>query len=291
MVSLPPDKSAFWQRINVIFGNVAMELMLVKQHITTPCTKNQPSFSQGKQTRRMRNFTSFIYIFFFACILPACDSKPGAPARTTDASVRTEGDFTENPSAKDFANNNTSDNGCSSLSPLLKLLPTVKNVDGLPETYRGCESAGAVHNAHVYYSNSGDKYTEYKFSVFILDGKSPYLEAFINIPGATEDEKNYLRNGVSAVGNMYKAQLVLCNEYFKNPIKPADRNPIITIVQDIEVCIIDNMDANKEIWNAFAIYNNLGIKLEFQGTKAAGVLTTATAKTHLVPLFSLFNFK
>jgi hypothetical protein len=77
--------------------------------------------------------------------------------------------------------------------------------------------------------------------------------------------------------------------YVRNPILPDGRNSLVVPVNGVEVCVRDDFDPNREIWNAFAASGGLGFHLTLRGQRAGAIETTEAASTHLLPLFALFR--
>jgi hypothetical protein len=177
---------------------------------------------------------------------------------------------------------------CGSMEPLLRALPAVNVVDQLPERYRICDSG--QYAVSVGFQDEGESPSEYKFAVQLLNANSPYAASAVAPEGATEDQRTFFRNALNAIGEMYKARHKLCGEYAGKPIIPDGRNPLVGQVRGAQVCFMDNLDANREVWNAVAVIGNLGFQIELTGAKAAAITTTAQAQAQLSPLFEKFSF-
>ncbi len=175
---------------------------------------------------------------------------------------------------------------CGSLAPLLRVLPVTKTVNGLPERYRTCESG--EYAVMVGYYDEGEHASEYQFRVQLLRGDSPYAEGAVNPPGATDEQRAFMREAVTRIGDMVHTQWGLCRNHATNPSIPDGRNPTLASIKGVEVCFSDNLDADKSVWHAKAVQNNLSFELELTGAKAAAMLTTVEAQAHLAPLFETF---
>ena len=175
---------------------------------------------------------------------------------------------------------------CGSLAPLLRVLPATKNVNGIPERYRSCESGEYAATAGYY--DEGEHPSEYKFRVQLLRGDSPYARDAVNPPNATDEQRAFLREAITRIGDLVQTRYGLCRNYATNPTIPGGRNPTLATIKGVEVCFSDNLDANKEVWHAIATQNNLAFELELTGAKAAAIATTAEAQAHLTPLFERF---
>lgn len=176
--------------------------------------------------------------------------------------------------------------GCGSLEPLLRLLPVAKTVDGLPERYRTCEAG--EYAVTVGYQDGGDYPSEYKFRVQLLRGDSVYAEQAVNPAGATDEQRAFLREAITRIGDLYQTRFNLCRNYADHPTVPDGRNPARAIIKGVDVCFSDDLDANREVWRATAAQNNLGFELELTGAKAAAISTTLEAQKRLAPLFGDF---
>lgn len=234
----------------------------------------------------MARITPILLIIFSLNLFTACspDTESGSKTVTPDTNLNeTSPDENEN-----FPEDNPpeTDDNCGSLKPLLKLLPQAKEMDGLPETFRGCENS-SEQTVSVIYNNEGDDYSEYQFKIYVLNPESVYAKANLTLENATLEQQAFINQAFKTTGDMHKTRLELCHHYHQNPMIPDGRNPLIT--QD--VCVMDNMDANKEIWNAYTIKNDLEFHLELQGRKAAIISTTDIAARQLVPLFNQFNLQ
>lgn len=216
-----------------------------------------------------------------ALALAACGGKApeGAPpvvaGTTADATAPAPLGTSADPAAE-----------CDSLAPLLRVLPVTKAINGLPERYRTCESGD--YAVMVGYSGDSELPSEYKFRVQLLRGDSPYAEQAVNPPGATEEQRAFMREAVTRIGDMYQTRFALCRNYATNPQIPDGRNPTLATIKGVEVCFADNLDANKQVWHATAVQNNLGFELELTGARAGAIVTTADAQAHLAPLFETF---
>ena len=122
----------------------------------------------------------------------------------------------------------------------------------------------------------------------LLRGDSPYAENAVNPPGATEEQRAFLREAITRTGDMYTTRFGLCRNYATNPVIPDGRNPTLATIKGVEVCFSDDLDANKAVWHATATQNSLGFELTLTGAKAAAIATTVQAQAHLAPLFEAF---
>lgn len=208
------------------------------------------------------------------------DSQSSEP-QTSSKSYRS----TEYTPAK--TENQSAEDNCGSLKPLLKLLPKATEMVGLPETFRGCENS-SEQSVSVIYSNEDEEYTEYKFTIHVLDAESIYAKANMLIKGANPEQQAFINNTFKLTGDMRKAQLEICRQYDQNPAIPDGRNPLITRTQNLDTCVMDNLDANKQVWNIFAFKRDLEFRLVFEGFNAGKILTTEDARNHLAPLFDQF---
>jgi hypothetical protein len=221
-----------------------------------------------------------VFIVTISFFTTSCDSKT--------PSVGAENITPANEPPLDMPLKKTDSDNCGSLKHLLLLLPAQNDVEGAPEIFRGCQGADA--QVELIFSKSSDPFYEYRYSVVVLSGHSPYVESRVNLEGSTPELTNFMREAITATGAMFSSQFDMCKNYFLNPMIPDGRNPTIKSIKGLEVCVMDMMDANKEIWQAYAVYDNkVGLKLELTGSKAAAVLTTEAAAQHLLPLFGLFN--
>ncbi len=175
---------------------------------------------------------------------------------------------------------------CGALAPLLRVLPATKAINGLPERHRSCEPA--EYAVIVSYHDDGEHASEYKFRVQLMRGDSPYSEGAVNPPGATDEQRAFMREAITRIGDMLQTQWGLCRNYATNPSISEGRNPTLATIKGVEVCFSDNLDADKAVWHAKAVQNNLSFELELSGAKAAAMRTTAEAQAHLAPLFADF---
>jgi hypothetical protein len=222
-------------------------------------------------------------MFIVPALLAGCGSGADAPAAPT-------GGETARTRAAADTRDGTTDGGagaaCGSLAPLLRLLPVAKTVDGLPERYRTCEAG--EYSVTVGYHDDGDYPSEYRFRVQLLRGDSVYAEQAVNPAGATDEQRAFLREAITRIGDLYQTRFNLCRNYADHPTIPDGRNPARAIIKGVDVCFSDNLDANREIWRATAAQNNLGFELELTGAKAAAISTTLEAQKRLAPLFGDF---
>jgi hypothetical protein len=224
-----------------------------------------------------------VVVMMVSGFLIACspDSDSNSPKE-----LATQTDYVEE--IVEEQNNTNPEDNCGSLKPLLKLLPPAKEMGGLPETFRGCDNS-SEQTVSVVYSNEGEQYTEYEFKIYVLHPESIYAKTNMTIESANPDQQAYINNTFKLTGDMRKSHLDMCRHYDQNPIIPDGRNPLITQIQNLDVCVMDNMDANKEIWNMFTIKGDLEFRLEFEGYNAGQITTTEIARNHLAPLFDQFG--
>jgi hypothetical protein len=228
---------------------------------------------------------NLLMLAIMSLFVASCDSKtsPSDTAQGAPKSVDSAKELTA-----DMPLEKSSSDNCGSLKHLLLLLPTQKEVHKAPEIFRGCQGSDA--QVELSFSTSSDPFYEYHYSVLVLSGDSTYAESRVNLEGASPEQTSFMRSSVTTIGQEFRAQFDICKNYVLNPMVPDGRNPVIKSAKGLEVCFTDNMDANKEIWNAYAIYDNkVGLKLELTGSKAAALLTTEDAAQHLLPLFEQFN--
>lgn len=185
-------------------------------------------------------------------------------------------------------NDQALDDNCGSLKPLLKLLPRADEIDGLPEVFRGCENSSEQF-VSVIYANEGDNYTEYEFKISVLNPESIYAKANLQLENATAEQQAFLDKTFKFTGDMHKTQFNTCAHYHQNPLIPDGRNPLITTIHGLDVCVMDNLDANKEIWNLYGIKNDLEFRLELKGYKAGQIGTTEAAQGYLIGTFNQFD--
>lgn len=226
----------------------------------------------------------FLIVFSFT-LLVACSPDTGPEPKSSAPEIADEilPDET-NPQDENIG----ADDNCGSLKPLLGLLPPDKEMGGLPETYRGCDNA-SEQTVSVIYSNEGEEYSEYQFKIYVLNPESVYAKANMTIENATTEQQAFINKAFQVAGDMHKIQLDTCHHYHQNPMIPDGRNPLIVQVQNLDVCVIDNMDANKEIWNLYTIKNDLEFRLELKGHKAGEIKTTEVAGDQLTSLFDKFG--
>jgi hypothetical protein len=212
-------------------------------------------------------------------MLTACGGEAPKPAAPDAAPIAADTD-----SVADVAGNEVAK--CGPLTPLLRVLPAAKNVNGLPERYRSCEPGEYAVTSGYY--DEGDHPSEYKFRVQLLRGDSPYARDAVNPPDATDEQRAFLREAVTRIGDMVQTRFGLCRNYATNPTIPGGRTPTLATIKGVEVCFSDDRDANKEVWHAIATQNNLAFELELTGAKAAAIATTVEAQAHLAPFFEGF---
>lgn len=174
-----------------------------------------------------------------------------------------------------------------SLEPLLALLPSAQTVGDMREAFRHCDPG--AFGVSVGYGQRRERFSGYEFTVKVLDGNSPYAASPLNPHGAGEGARAVLTQLLASSGELVRSMLAICEGYVRNPILPDGRNPIIVSVNGVDVCVRDDLDPNREIWNAFAASGGLGFHLTLRGPKAGAFKTTEAARSHLVPLFALFQ--
>ena len=216
-----------------------------------------------------------------AVSLTACGARTEAPPEQSmsDAAPAEEG-----VEVSDAPRTATSDEDCGSLKPLLAMLPTATTIGGLQETFRGCDRAG--RGAKVSYSTP-DPYSEYTFTIEVIDGASPLLDGWYGEGPA--ESIDALQKQVTQTGSIARVRLDQCRNYHTNPIKADGRNPLIVQQAGLDVCVMDGLDADKEHWFTFSFTPQLRLELELVGVKAGEIQTSAAAAEHLAPLFAQFN--
>ncbi len=229
------------------------------------------------------NLAILALAFSFGC-LTACSQESDAPVKDEPL---VEQDIIEVPDTPERTDA-TSDDNCGSLKPLLALLPAATEMDGLPEIARGCENS-SEQSVSVIYANEGEQYTEYEFKISVLNPESVYAKANLQLENATAEQQAFIDKTFKFTGDMRKTQFNTCTHYHQNPLIPDGRNPLITTIQGLEVCVMDNLDANKEIWNLYGIKNDLEFRLELKGHKAGLIGTTEAAQGYLIGTFNQFD--
>jgi hypothetical protein len=226
-----------------------------------------------------------LLITVISFFIASCDSKTSSS--DIESKVPSSDIESKEPTTEISLEESSSDD-CGSLKHLLLLLPAQNEVNKAPEIFRGCQGSDA--QVELYFSTSTDPFYEYRYSVVVLSGDSPYADSRVSLQESTAEQITFMRAAVTVIGEQFRTQFDICKKYFLNPIIPYGRNPTIKPLKNLEVCVMDNMDSNKETWNAYAIYDNkVGLKLELTGSKAAALLTTEEAAQHLLPLFAQFN--
>jgi hypothetical protein len=224
-----------------------------------------------------------VFICAWVCLgLWSCGGTPAPAQDTAPALAAAEDSASAEATASDIA-----DTTCGSLEPLLAWLPAAQTMGGLPEAYRHCDP-GAFGVA-VGYRQKGERFSGYEFIVKVLDGGSPYVASLLNPEGATADTRALLQQTVMTSGELFRTMLTICEGYVRNPIIPDGRNPLITAINGLDVCIRDDLDPNRQIWNALAVSGGLGLHLTLRGDKAGGIQTTEAARANLAPLFAQFK--
>lgn len=206
--------------------------------------------------------------------LASCGGSPAPSSIDPSMAADEDSGDTTGPDSTDIANTS-----CGSLEPLLAMLPAAHSVGGLPEAYRHCDPA--AYSVAVGYGQAGPQFSGYEFTIKVLEGASPYVASLL----ADTASKQI----ITSSGELYRAQLKICAEYVRNVIVPHSRNPVIAKVKDADVCFRDDMDPHRDIWNALAVYGDLGVQLTLRGEKAEGITTSETARADLEPLFALVN--
>jgi hypothetical protein len=207
----------------------------------------------------------------------------GAPAPSSaNASATTEEESRALPAS---ASTDIADTTCGSLAPLLEMLPVEHLVGGLPEAYRHCDPG--AYSVAVGYGQAGPQFSGYEFTIKVLDGTSPYVASLLD--SATSDMREVSGQLVTSSGDIYKSLMTVCAQYVSNPIVPDGRNPVITKIKGEDVCIRDDLDPHRDIWNAIAVYGDLGVQLTLRGDRAVGIKTAESARADLAPLFGLVN--
>lgn len=234
----------------------------------------------------MNNYIRLFLLLLSLNLMIAC--SPDKTTDTTDSETLDVESSVEVDTNNSNDENATANDNCGSLKPLLQLLPQVSQIDGLPEVYRGCENS-SEQTVSVLYANEGDEYTEYEFKIYVLNSESAYAKANLQVDGATEEQQSFMNKTFTTTGEMRQSILDTCRRYDQNPMIPDGRNPLIVQAHNLDVCVMDNLDANKEIWNAFAIKDDLEFRLELRGHKAGEILKTEFARDHLLPLFEQFG--
>lgn len=168
---------------------------------------------------------------------------------------------------------------CGSLEPLLALLPSAHTVGGMAEAYRRCDPSG--FSVAVGYGQGEERFSGYEFAVKVLDGNTPHAK----------DAPALLQQLIASTGEMFRSQLVICQEYVRNPLLTDGRNPIIANVNGVEVYIRDELEPNREIWNALAVSGSLGFHLTLRGSRARAIKTAEAARAHLLPVFAQFEVR
>jgi hypothetical protein len=224
-----------------------------------------------------------IFAAALTLLLLSCGGKPETPAEDSASEAPPiEADM----AADDAPRNATSDEECGSLKPLLAVLPTDLIVDNLTESFRGCDQSS--RGVKVIYATTSGPYTEYAFTVEVIDGKSPLLDTWFSLNGTPESRES-LRTQLTQTGNIGRVRLDQCRNYNANPIKADGRNPLIVQQSGRDVCVMDGMDADKEHWFTFSFTPQLRVELELIGARAGELKTTAAASAHLMPLFARFK--
>jgi hypothetical protein len=204
----------------------------------------------------------------------ADQSEPGDDSEAADgAAVETSSDVQVVP--------------CGSLEPLLAALPAAQTVGDLPEAYRHCDPSG--FGVAVGYGQGGERFLGYEFTVRVLDSNSAYAASSLNPDGAGADARELMKQSLISSGEVFRSMLTICEGYVRNPLITDGRNPIIVPVNGVDVCIRDELDPNREIWNAFGVAGGLGYHLTLRGQRARAIETTEAASAHLAPLFALFR--
>jgi hypothetical protein len=170
---------------------------------------------------------------------------------------------------------------CGSLEPLLSMLPPAQTVDDMPEAYRHCDPG--AFGVSAGFGQKGDGFSLYEFTVKVLDGNSHYAVSPLNPAGAEEDARALLTQLLDSSGELFRSMLAICEGYVRNPIVPDGRNPLVVPVNGVDVCVRDDLDPNREIWNAFAASGGLGFHLTLRGVRAGAIETTDAARARRWP--------
>ena len=224
----------------------------------------------------MYRTTGFVLLALSSGMLWGCDS----PARLED------GAETLDASAGEIAVEG-GEVSCGSLEPLLESLPSAHEVNGMPEAYRRCDPNG--FNVAVGFGYGEEPFSGYEFTIKVLASSSAYAASLLRPEGTGAGATELYQQLLDSSGELFRSQLVICREYVRTPLIPDGRNPLIAMVSGVEVCIRDDLDPNRQIWNALAISGDLGYQLTLRGAKAGAIATTEAARAHLVPLFAQFR--
>ncbi len=176
---------------------------------------------------------------------------------------------------------------CGTLEPLLALLPSAHTVDDMAETYRHCDPG--AFGVSAGFGQTGERFSGYEFTIKVLESNSPYALSLLSPDDAGEDARALFAQLLASSGELFRSMLANCEGYVRNPILPDGRNPVIVPVNGVDVCVRDELDPNREIWNVFAASGGLGFHLTLRGPRAGAIGTTEAARAHLVPLFALFR--
>lgn len=223
----------------------------------------------------------YVPVLLLSFFLSACDKK----SAVVDKPVSNQ----SAPAVEQPLASTAPDNGCASLTPLLALLPETHVLDGAPDTFRGCEGRKPTV---LFVKMDIDNTYQYEYNIQVLNGDSPYVESYVKKEAGDSGQESYLRKGIGFMGDEFKVHMGLCKNYFANPIMLEGRNPLIKTVDGMELCVMDNMDGNKAVWNVFAVYKDkYGLTLRVTGVKATALKTADEAAATLLPLFKQFNWK
>ncbi|MCZ2156848.1 MAG: hypothetical protein LC114_23620 [Bryobacterales bacterium] len=89
----------------------------------------------------------------------------------------------------------------------------------------------------VGYGQGEERFSGYEFAVKVLDGNTPHAK----------DAPALLQQLIASTGEMFRSQLVICQEYVRNPLLTDGRNPIIANVNGVEVYIRDELEPTRDL--------------------------------------------
>jgi hypothetical protein len=224
----------------------------------------------------MYRTTGFVLLALSSGMLWGCDS----PARLED------GAETLDASAGEIAVEG-GEVSCGSLEPLLESLPSAHEVNGMPEAYRRCDPNG--FSVAVGFGHGEEPFSGYEFTIKVLASSSAYAASLLRPEGAGAGATEIYRQLLDSSGELFRSMLTICEGYVRNPLITDGRNPLIVPVNGVDVCIRDELDPNREIWNAFGVAGGLGYHLTLRGQRARAIETTEAASAHLAPLFAQFR--
>ncbi len=219
-------------------------------------------------------------------LLASCGGNVDASDEASESPTALAAPAAENPAAEAPTGEDTSTEVCGSLQPLLAVLPAEPIDAAMDEIFRGCNQS--ERGVQLIYATTSGPYTEYEFSVEVIDGTSPLLDTWFTQNG-TPESRDALRAQLTDTGNLARVRLDQCRQLHTQPIRADGRNPLIRSSTGGEVCIMDGMTANKEQWFLFTFTPQLRVELEVRGAQAAQVLTSEAAAAAFLPLFARFN--